>query len=211
MSISEKLKNICKKVIRQHTYDSSSYIKFLKKQGIDVGKDTVFFDPASNVIDITRPYLLEIGNSVKITHGVTILTHDFSYSVLRIRYGDLLGECSKTKIGNNCFLGMNAIIMPGVVLGNNVIVGSGSVVTRSFPDDVVIAGNPANVICTLEEFYKKRKSNLDHDAKVMAHAIYDKYQRKPTLKEMEVFFPLFLNRDRALLENCMPGGYKDAA
>ncbi|MBE5749834.1 MAG: sugar O-acetyltransferase [Clostridiales bacterium] len=49
-------------------------------------------------------------------------------------------------IGDNCWIGGGAIINPGVTLGNNVVVGSGSVVTKSFGDNVVIAGNPARVI-----------------------------------------------------------------
>ena len=49
-------------------------------------------------------------------------------------------------IGDNCWIGGGSIINPGVTLGNNVVVGSGSVVTKSFGDNVVIAGNPAKVI-----------------------------------------------------------------
>lgn len=52
-------------------------------------------------------------------------------------------------IGNDCWIGGNAVINPGVTLGDNVIVGSGAVVTKSFPSNVVIAGNPAKIIKTL--------------------------------------------------------------
>jgi len=49
-------------------------------------------------------------------------------------------------IGHRCWIGANAIILPEVTLGDNVIVGAGAVVTKSFPSDVVIAGNPAMII-----------------------------------------------------------------
>ncbi len=53
-------------------------------------------------------------------------------------------------IGNDCWIGGHAVINPGVTLGDNVIVGSGAVVTKSFPSNVIIAGNPAKVIKTLK-------------------------------------------------------------
>ena len=49
-------------------------------------------------------------------------------------------------IGDNCWIGGHATINPGVTLGNNVVVASGAVVTKSFPDNVVIGGNPARII-----------------------------------------------------------------
>ena len=53
-------------------------------------------------------------------------------------------------IGNNCWIGGNAVINPGVKLGHNVVVGAGSVVTKSFEDNIVIAGNPAKVIQSID-------------------------------------------------------------
>jgi len=57
---------------------------------------------------------------------------------------------SPVRIGRNCWIGTNAIILPGVQIGDNVIIGAGSVVTKSFPSNVVIAGNPAKVIRALD-------------------------------------------------------------
>lgn len=53
-------------------------------------------------------------------------------------------------IGDNVWIGGGAIILPGVTLGRNVVVGAGAVVTKSFPDNVVIAGNPAKIIRTIK-------------------------------------------------------------
>ena len=61
----------------------------------------------------------------------------------------------KIKIGNNVYIGNNSLIMPGVTIGDNVLVAAGSVVTHSVPDNVVIGGNPAKLLCSLEEYYQR--------------------------------------------------------
>lgn len=63
----------------------------------------------------------------------------------------------KVKIGSNVYIGTNALIMPGVTVGNNVLIAAGSVVTHSVPNDVVIGGNPACVICSIDDYYNKNK------------------------------------------------------
>lgn len=191
--------NLLRRLFHINKFDNNSYINYLRKTGVEIGNNTVFFSPGTQRIDTTRPCLLEIGNNCKITAGVTILAHDYSYSVLRVAYGDLIGECGKTKIGNNVFIGINAIILSGVSIGDNVIVGAGSVVTKDVSPNTVVGGNPAHFIMSLQTFYENRKRREDIEAKLLAREIYKKEGRQPTIEEMGAFFPLFLPRDEKLL------------
>ena len=64
-------------------------------------------------------------------------------------------ETASIKIGRNCWLGNGAVVVAGVTLGDHVIVGANSVVTKSFPSNVLIAGTPAQVIRELNEYKSK--------------------------------------------------------
>lgn len=166
-------------------YNNETYISYLRNVGVEVGERTKFFSPQTNIVDTTRPYLLKIGKGVKITANVVILTHDFSFSVFRPVFHDLHNECrGYTVIGDNCFIGIGAYIMPGVKIGNNCIVGSGAVVTKDVPDNMVVAGNPARIICSLDEMYKHRKERLIRDAFTLANIIRNEKHREPTANEV---------------------------
>lgn len=190
-----KIKEILKKIFLKERYDSESYRKYLIRNGVKVGVGTFFFGPKNTSIDIGRKNLIQIGEYCKITGGVTILSHDYSRSVLRIKYGELLAEAQETIIGDNVFIGINTTILMGTTIGNNVIIGANSLVKGKFPDDVVIAGNPAKVICTLEEYYLKRKDNYINEAKFYAELFYKNEGRKPTMKDMGQFYPIFCERN----------------
>ena len=179
-------------------YKWNKKIQTLIKNGAEIGEKIAWFSK-DITIDSTRPYLLHIGNYCKITKGVVILTHDYSLSVLRRVYGEWIGEGKETFIGDNCFLGMNCIILMGTHIGNNCIVGAGSVVHGVFPDNVVIAGNPAKVICTLEDHYKKRLDKTVEEAKECAVLFKDRMQRKPTPKDLIGFRFLFTPRTNEAL------------
>lgn len=98
-----------------------------------------------------EPFLIEIGDHVTITSGVIILTHDGSTWLIRDEKGRRY-LYRKVTIGNNVFIGVNSIIMPGVIIEDNVIIGAGSVVTKSIPTGVIVAGNPARIISYLKDY-----------------------------------------------------------
>jgi acetyltransferase-like isoleucine patch superfamily enzyme len=58
-------------------------------------------------------------------------------------------------VGDNVFIGYGAIVLPGVKVGNNVVIAAGAVVTKDVPDGVVVAGVPARVVRTVEEYIKR--------------------------------------------------------
>ena len=92
---------------------------------------------------------IEIGDNCMFAPNVQLYTATHPLHPVKRNSG--LEYAKPIKIGNNVWLGGGVIVTPGVTLGNNVVVGAGSVVTKSFPDNVVIAGNPARIIKTVEE------------------------------------------------------------
>lgn len=199
----KKIKQIIKSLIMQEKASSEKYVAYLEKQGVQCGMDIIVYTPAHTIIDITAPYLLSIGNHVRITHGVIILTHDYSWSVLKsledstAQQGRIFGAQSPVRIGNNVFIGMNAIIMRGVTVGDNVVIGAGSVITKDCEPNSVYAGNPARRIMSIEEYRMKRDSAQFAEAKTMAHEYFKRYGKKPCMEEFREYFMLFCDAQMA--------------
>lgn len=186
------LKQLAKLYVRRN---SDSYVKFLRNKGCKIGERTVFFNPQNTIVDRTRPCLITIGDDVKITDGVTILTHGYDWSVLSNVYHEMLGSSGKVTIGNNVFIGMKTTILKGVTIGNNVIIGANAVVNKDIPDNTVYAGNPAKFIMTVEDYYKKRQGEYIEEAKELAVSYYQRFNEKPPLELFHEFFPIFLERN----------------
>lgn len=112
----------------------------------------------------TEPWLIEIGDRVSITEGVVFLTHDGSSRLFRGQYADMNAEFGNRfgpiRVQDDCFIGVNTIVLPGVTIGPNVIVGAGSVVTKDLPGDSVYAGNPARRIGTLDEYIERYRAKM---------------------------------------------------
>lgn len=109
--------------------------------------------------------LISIGKSTTISSNVEILTHDYSITKGLKSIGlEMSARFLKpVSIGENTFIGMNSIILPGIKIGDNVIIGAGSVVTKDVPNNVVAAGNPATVICGIEEWTRKHLDKKDYE------------------------------------------------
>ena len=101
--------------------------------GMDLGKDVRISMGAK--LDKTHPEGIHIGDYTAITSGAAILTHDFVNRTHRDVF-----------IGRNCFIGYGAIVLPGVRIGDSVIVTGNSVVGRDVPSNSVVMGNPARVV-----------------------------------------------------------------
>lgn len=86
-------------------------------------------------LDKTNPKGVYVGEESYIASGAIIFTHDYSRSIHQ-----------ETHIGKRCFIGANAIIMCGITIGDEVIVGSGAIVTKDVPSNCIVVGNPARVI-----------------------------------------------------------------
>lgn len=124
---------------------------------------------------------------------MTILAHDYSRSVAGRVYGGFVGGSLPVKIGDNVFIGENAMILMGTTIGDNCIIGAHAVVKGIFPNNVVIAGNPAKVVCSLEQYYEKARLNWVSDAKKCAKAIFEHTGRAPTVDEMsDTYMELYL-------------------
>lgn len=137
---------------------SQDYVNYLRSNGMVIGNNTVIYSSNNCVIDQTRPWMIEIGDNVSITTGVTILTHGYDWSVFKGIYGDVLGSAGRVKIGNNVFIGMNSTILKGVTIGNNVVIGANSLINKNVPDNSVVVGNPQCVVCDIDSYLEKRRA-----------------------------------------------------
>lgn len=88
-------------------------------------------------LDKTNPKGIHIGEESYIASGALIFTHDYARGIHKDTY-----------IGKRCFIGANAIVMCGINIGDEVIVGAGAIVTKDVPSHCIVAGNPAKIIKT---------------------------------------------------------------
>ena len=153
MTLLRKLTKEIKFAIEYYIIQRTNKVAYLRQKGASIGKNCDIITAVRNFG--SEPYLIHMGDNVTITHGVILLTHDGATRVFRsmeAKWKKGMGVYGCIDIGDNVFIGVNSIILPGVSIGSNVVIGAGSVVTKKVPSNVVIAGNPAKVIRPLSDF-----------------------------------------------------------
>lgn len=134
-------------------------VNYWRRRGAIIGKNCDIHTLASLG---SEPYLITIGKNVRINSGVQIFTHDGGAWVVRNlddKYNDV-DLFKKVEIGDNVHIGTNATILPGVQIGNNCIIGVGAVVTKNVPNNSIVVGVPARVIETIDEYVEKNKRSF---------------------------------------------------
>lgn len=128
-------------------------LDILKKQGLKIGENFRCHSPYA--FDSLFPWLITVGNNVCISANVRILAHDTS-----AEYVNQHTKIGIVEIGNNVYIGYGATILCNVRVGDNAIIGAGSVVTKDVPANTVYAGNPAKFICSIQEYKIKHETYL---------------------------------------------------
>lgn len=117
------------------SWATNMYPAYLRKRfGMDLAAG-VKIALKANLDKNINPRGVHIGERTWVLNGAFVLAHDHCRSLR-----------TDTRIGHDCVIGINSIIMPGVNIGDEVIVGAGSIVTKDIPSNCVVAGNPAKIL-----------------------------------------------------------------
>lgn len=136
---------------------------YARSLGVRLGANVRFYGMRPGMFS-TEPWLITIGNNVYVTAGCQFVTHDGGTLILRREIPDL-ELTAPISVGNDVYIGLNTTILPGVKIGNRVIIGACSVVTKDIPDNSVVAGVPARVIKTVDAYLasaQERSLRLGH-------------------------------------------------
>lgn len=138
--------------IRYKSYKNKLNTKI--NNGLKLGKNVTIMPGAT--IDDRYPYLISIGDNCSLSNGVLILAHDAT----TYKFTNGYTRIGKVEIKDNCFIGSNVIILPGVTIGPNVLIAAGSVVNKDIPPNSCVAGVPARIYQKFDEFIKYHQESI---------------------------------------------------
>lgn len=160
-----------------------SPLSYARHVGVNIGKNCLLgYSHWSS-----EPYLITIGNNCQLTN-CRIFTHGGG-NVVRSKLPDF-DAFGKVVIGDWVYIGSDSLIMPGVTIGDYVLVAAGSVVTKSVPAGMVVAGNPARIIGTTENYIERilkyniatKDFSTKKKRKLLLNLDNDKFITKPFMK-----------------------------
>ena len=110
----------------------------------------------------TEPSLIRIGDNFRTSINVSFVTHDGAVHVVRNLYDEYknMDIILPIIIGNNVYVGCNCVLLPGSRIGDNVVIGAGSVVRGDLESNSVYAGTPVRYICTIDEYVEKNRAKF---------------------------------------------------
>jgi acetyltransferase-like isoleucine patch superfamily enzyme len=136
--------------VRVRTYNEYTIHEYFRKQGATVGDGCRLLVRSLG----SEPYLVTIGDQTLVSSDVVFVNHDGATWVVEDR-NPRVNRFARIEIGSRVFVGTRSILMPGVRIGDRSVVAAGAVVTHDVPPGTIVAGVPARVIGTVDEFEKK--------------------------------------------------------
>jgi acetyltransferase-like isoleucine patch superfamily enzyme len=136
--------------IRHEIHAKIDPVGYARSIGVTLGDNVHFYGMRAGMFG-TEPWLISIGDNVHITSGCQFITHDGGTLILRKEVPDLEWT-APIRIGNDVYVGIRSIILPGVTIGDRVIIGAGSIVHKDIRSNSVAVGVPAMVVKTVDQY-----------------------------------------------------------
>jgi len=131
-------------------------VAFARSLGVRISGRVTFYGIDRGMFG-SEPWMISMGDNVYVTAGVQFITHDGGTLILRKDFPDLEWT-APISVGDDVYIGVRSLILPGVTIGSRSIIGAGSVVTRDVPPNTVVAGVPARPLMTVDEYLAKMQA-----------------------------------------------------
>jgi acetyltransferase-like isoleucine patch superfamily enzyme len=150
------------------------YIRYLRFMGVIIRGRPRYISPYAR---IDTHGTVEIGDRTIISDNVVLLTHDYAVTVGLDAARQIDKEekliIAGIRLDDNCFIGMNSIILPGSSVGRDVIGGAGTVIRGHIPEGALVLGNPATIIGRSDEWAMRRMS-ADGGKEIIDNSVLDR-------------------------------------